>query len=150
MARARYAISVGHDVANPTNVEFILPYPPRTRPDNLCPLLGPIERITSNGNVQFNGAIRHRWTFDGIRDLNTDVIDNYITTIFTNYTTGSVDVSIVTLTVARIGNNNRYARFNARAINPMAKPGEDFISKKGGGVAPLIQRFTHLTFITFI
>ncbi len=122
MATFSFAISAGHNVASPTNVESIVSNPPHILPDQLATYTGSVKRRTIGGSVQRNGAVKVVWTWDLISraDFNT-----LITAVFGGFTSSSAAVTIVTL-----DETNQYARFNAYADKP--HPNEDYTIATGG------------------
>lgn len=133
-----FAISAGHDVASPANVESIVTDAPTVLPDQLVSYLGDVKETALSGKSRRDGTINHRWTWDymSVSDLNT-----LIMTIFGNFTTASKAVTIIT-----IDETGAYSKWNAYVDKPHR--GEDYTIATGGNfVRDLVLTFTDLTSI---
>lgn len=122
MTICNFAISAGHNVASPTNVESIIELPPHVLPGQTVPYLGPVKSRAGSGKARRDGNVMRQWYWDvmTLEDYNALTM-----AVWGDFTTAGLAATIITLDVT-----GRYARFNVYADAPY--PDEDFTYASGG------------------
>lgn len=122
MTQFEFAISPGHNVTSPTNVESVIEYAPHVLPDQWVPYLGDAKSRAGSGKARRDGIVERAWQWDvlTIDDLNTFIIHVW----------GSFSVASAAATMRTIDESGRYARFNVYADKP--HPQENYTISPGG------------------
>ena len=113
MATETFSYAAGWAAGPPyTNIEDVVSDPPFVEPEDLVPLLiGDVRRQMADRSIQMNGAslIFWRWEYMSQADLN-----NLILTLFGDFVTASVQMTILTLTEQGV-----FASFNVTIERPL-------------------------------